>query len=147
MPRTSGKQVPPGEERMNLEKDQFEEDDELSRLEDDEDLGGDAEATVEEEEILIVEEPGDDGEEAPAAKAAPKKAPKPPAKKAAAKTAPKAAKKPAKKPAQKKSKVYGSLPNEGGPAVRLPTRSKKPKKVVIADKSAEGLYGERVFMD
>jgi len=32
---------------MNLEKDQFEEDDELSRLEDDEDLGGEAEPTVE----------------------------------------------------------------------------------------------------
>jgi hypothetical protein len=90
---------------MNLEKDQFEEDDELSRLEDDEDLGAEPEAVIEEEEILIVEGPGDDAEEVPVAKAAPKKtAPKPPAKKAAAKVAPKAAKKAAKKPAKKAKK-------------------------------------------
>ena len=56
------------------------------------------------------------------------------------------AKKPAKKPAQKKPKVNGSLPKEGGPAVRLPTRSKKQKKVAIADKNAGGLYGECVCM-
>lgn len=52
--------------------------------------------------------------------------------------------KPKKKPAQKKPKVNGLLSNEGAPAVRLPTRSKKPKKVAIADMSVEGLYGERV---
>lgn len=52
--------------------------------------------------------------------------------------------KPAKKPAQKKPKVNGTQSNEGGPAVRLPTRSKKPKKIAIAGMSVEGLYGERV---
>jgi cohesin complex subunit SA-1/2 len=57
------------------------------------------------------------------------------------------AKKPTKKPAQKKPRVYKSLPNEGGPAIRLPTRSKKPKKVAIVDKSAGGFYGESVCMD
>jgi cohesin complex subunit SA-1/2 len=55
------------------------------------------------------------------------------------------AKKPANKPAQKKPKVNGSLPNEGASTVRLPTRSRKPKKVAIADRSAGGLYGGRAF--
>lgn len=50
----------------------------------------------------------------------------------------------AQKPAQKKPKVNGAVSNEGGPAVRLPTRSKKPKKIAIADMNAEGLFGERV---
>jgi cohesin complex subunit SA-1/2 len=57
------------------------------------------------------------------------------------------AKKPAKKPAQKKPKVNGSLPNKGGAAVRLPTRSKKTKKVAIADTSAGGLYGKYVCIE
>jgi hypothetical protein len=46
MPRTSGKQVPPGEESMDFEKDHFEEDDELSRLEEDDELGGDTEGVI-----------------------------------------------------------------------------------------------------
>ena len=40
VPRTTGKKVPHGEESMEHEKDQFEDDEELSRLEDDEELGG-----------------------------------------------------------------------------------------------------------
>lgn len=54
----------------------------------------------------------------------------------------KKAKKPAKKPALKKPKVNGSLRNDASSAVRLPNRAKKPKKVAIADRTAEGLYGE-----
>jgi hypothetical protein len=110
VPKTPGKVEPPGEESMEFEKDQFEEDDELSRLEDDE-LGGDGEGiTEEEEEILVVEEePNEEGEEEPAEKATPKAAPKKAAPKKVAKKAPKKAakkaakvKKPAKKAAPKK---------------------------------------------
>src|SRR6266478_2119403 len=70
---------------MAFQKDNFEDDNELSRLEDDEELGGEAEEVVEaeEEELTIVgEEPG---EPAPAPKPAPKPAAKKPAKKAAKK--------------------------------------------------------------
>jgi len=49
-----------------------------------------------------------------------------------------------KKPAAKKPKVNGTAPYEDAPAVKLPNRTKKAKKVVIDDDSAEGLYGERV---
>ena len=68
---------PPREERMDFEKDQFEDDDELSRLEEDEELGGEAESVIEEEEeeiLAIDEEPAEEAEEAtrPAAKPAPK---------------------------------------------------------------------------
>lgn len=52
-------------------------------------------------------------------------------------------KKPAKtrKPAAKKPKVNGNAAHAKAPAVKLPNRPKKAKKVVIADKDAEGLYG------
>jgi len=50
----------------------------------------------------------------------------------------------AKKPAAKKPKVNGTATHERAPAVKLPARPKKAKKVAIADKSAEGLYGKRV---
>jgi cohesin complex subunit SA-1/2 len=48
-----------------------------------------------------------------------------------------------KKPVAKKPKVNGTAPRAAAPAVKLPTRQKKPKKVVIQDANAEGLYGER----
>jgi cohesin complex subunit SA-1/2 len=60
------------------------------------------------------------------------------------KEARKRAKKPTKKPAVKKAKVNGNGLNEVAPAIRLPNRPKKAKKVAIADKDAEGLYGKRV---
>jgi cohesin complex subunit SA-1/2 len=49
-----------------------------------------------------------------------------------------------RKPAAKKPKINGSASHEVAAAVKLPSRAKKPKKVAIADKSAEGLYGKRV---
>jgi cohesin complex subunit SA-1/2 len=49
-----------------------------------------------------------------------------------------------KKPAAKKPKVNGAATHGEAPAVKLPARPKKAKKVAIADKSAEGLYGKRV---
>jgi cohesin complex subunit SA-1/2 len=48
-----------------------------------------------------------------------------------------------KKPAAKKPKVNGTAAHEDAPVVKLPNRPKKTK-VAIADKNAEGLYGERV---
>jgi cohesin complex subunit SA-1/2 len=53
--------------------------------------------------------------------------------------------KPTKKPVAKKAKVNGTAPQPSAPAVKLPNRAKKPKKVVIADSNAEGLYGECAF--
>lgn len=53
--------------------------------------------------------------------------------------------KPARKPAAKKPKVNGTNDAETGhatSAVKLPNRSRKSKKVLIADPKAEGLYGE-----
>jgi cohesin complex subunit SA-1/2 len=50
----------------------------------------------------------------------------------------------AKKPATKKPKVNGTATHEEASAVRLPARPKKTKKVAIADKGADGLYGKRV---
>jgi cohesin complex subunit SA-1/2 len=50
--------------------------------------------------------------------------------------------KPAKKPVAKKVKVNGTTPQQLAPAVKLPNRAKKPKKVVMADVNADGLYGE-----
>jgi cohesin complex subunit SA-1/2 len=47
-----------------------------------------------------------------------------------------------KKPVAKKAKVNGATPDAPAPAVSLPNRQKKPKKVVIQDENAEGLYGE-----
>jgi cohesin complex subunit SA-1/2 len=55
------------------------------------------------------------------------------------------------KPAAKKPKVNGTTAHEeedeeAAPAVKLPSRPKTAsKKVAIADKNAEGLYGERVY--
>jgi cohesin complex subunit SA-1/2 len=54
------------------------------------------------------------------------------------------AKNTSKKPAPKKPKVNGVQSKDTAPAVRLPNRSKKLKKVAIADGSAVGLYGKRV---
>ena len=91
---------------MEFEKDQFEEDDELSRLEDDDELGGDGEVPKKKRILLVEEEPAEEGEEEPVAKAAPKAAPKKAAPKTAVKKAPKKAraeeapKKAAKKPAK-----------------------------------------------
>lgn len=47
-----------------------------------------------------------------------------------------------KKPAPKKAKVNGVAPSTSAPAVRLPSRQKKPKRVVFQDANAEGLYGK-----
>ena len=50
----------------------------------------------------------------------------------------------AKKPAAKKAKVNGRSSREEPLAVKLPARPKKGgKRVAIADKDAEGLYGTR----
>lgn len=46
-----------------------------------------------------------------------------------------------KKPATKKPKVNGTAAHEEAPTVRLPARPKKAKRVAIADKDVEGLYG------
>jgi len=47
-----------------------------------------------------------------------------------------------RKPAAKKPKVNGTAHSKSPPAVKLPSRPKKAKKVAIADKAAEGLYGK-----
>lgn len=47
----------------------------------------------------------------------------------------------AKKPVAKKPKTNGSVAHTRAPAVRLPSRPKKSKKVTLADDEAEGLYG------
>lgn len=55
----------------------------------------------------------------------------------------------AKKPVAKKAKVNGIAPDASdAPAttVRLPSRQKKPKKVVIQDAKAEGLYGKHCVL-
>lgn len=46
------------------------------------------------------------------------------------------------KPATKKPKVNGATLHEKGPAVKLPNRPKKARKVIITDRNAEGLYGK-----
>jgi hypothetical protein len=100
-PETSGR-IPPGEDGMDL-KDNFEDDNELSGLEEDDELGAEVVETEEEELIIGEEEP----EPAPAPLARPV-APKPakrPAKKASKKKAKKA--KPKKKAAKKKSGKKG----------------------------------------
>ena len=85
--------LPPVEERMDLHKG-FEDDEELSRMEDDEaGLGGDEIIETEEEEIILAEEE--------AAPEPPKPAPKP-AKKKPAKRKPRKARKTAKKKAKAK---------------------------------------------
>jgi hypothetical protein len=108
-PDTSGK-IPPGEDGMDFDKDNFDDETELSPLEEEE-LGGETEGLVEteEEELIITEEEPAAAapKPKPAKKAAPKKAAakKAPAKKAkAAPKKKKAAKKPVKKAAKKKKK-------------------------------------------
>ncbi|KAA8568969.1 hypothetical protein EYC84_007941 [Monilinia fructicola] len=51
----------------------------------------------------------------------------------------------AKKPVAKKPKINGTASHARVPAVRLPNRPKKAKKVVLADDNAEGLYAD-VYM-
>jgi hypothetical protein len=87
--------IPPREDGMDIEKDSFEDDNELSRLEDEE-LGGETEEIVEEEEELVIV-----GEEPEPAAPAPKPAARPAGKKRAKKAG---KKKPARKKATKKSK-------------------------------------------
>jgi hypothetical protein len=107
--RAGGPKIPLGEDGMDFKKDNFEDHNELSRLEDDEELGDEIVETEEEELTVISEEP-----EAPVP--APKATPKPAVrkrtkrtKKVAKKKAPKRAKKaskkkkPAKRSARKKS--------------------------------------------
>ena len=89
---------------MDLEKDDFEEENELSGLEEDDELAGDADVVETEEEELIITDEEPEEAAKPAPKAAPKPAAKPAAKKAAAKPAPKPAKKaPAKKPRRRRA--------------------------------------------
>jgi cohesin complex subunit SA-1/2 len=51
-----------------------------------------------------------------------------------------------RKHAAKKPKVNGTVSHEEALAVKLPSRPKKGKKVLIADRSAKGLYGKRVCL-
>lgn len=48
-------------------------------------------------------------------------------------------------PVAKKPKVNGTVSHDETPAVKLPSRSKKGKKVAIADRDADGLYGKCVY--
>jgi len=110
---STGYEIPPGEDGMDFEKENFEDDNELSRVEEDEELGGESQEMVEteEEELAIVgEEPEEEApapRPAPAARPAPKKAEKKkaaPKKKAKAKPRKKAVKKPARKTGKKKKR-------------------------------------------
>lgn len=47
-----------------------------------------------------------------------------------------------KQPTAKKVRVNGTVSRGSATAVKLPNRPKKGKKVAIADKSADGLYGK-----
>ena len=101
-PFSRGPEIPAGEDGMDFEKDNFEDDNELSRLENDEELGGETEEIVEaEEELVIVGEEPEQESAAPASKPASKPAARKRAKKAAKK---KRGKKRARKPAKKKKK-------------------------------------------
>jgi len=102
-PRYVGQQILPGEDGMDFEKDNFDDETELSPLEDEE-LGGESDGLVEteEEELIITEEPEEEAAPKPAAKPAAKKS-APKAKKAAAKKAKKAS--PKKKTAKKGKKT------------------------------------------
>jgi cohesin complex subunit SA-1/2 len=54
-----------------------------------------------------------------------------------------------KKPVAKKAKVNGTAPDAPdapGTTVKLPSRQKKHKKVVIQDAKAEGLYGKHIIL-
>src|SRR5258707_6283500 len=98
-PKTSGR-IPPGEDGMDLEKDKFQDDNELSGLEEDDELAGGEVVETEEEELMIGEEEPETAPAPAARPAAPSPAPKKPAKKAPKKKAKKA--KPKKKAAKKK---------------------------------------------
>ena len=88
---------------MDFDKDHFEDETELSPLEEEE-LVGDSDEIVEaEEEVMIIADDGED-EPAPAAKPVAKKPAAKPAKKAAAKPKKARKKKPTKKPAKKAAK-------------------------------------------
>src|SRR5580704_13873178 len=113
--------IPPGEDGMDLEKDNFEEENELSGLEEDDELAGDADVVETEEEELIIT----DEEPEEAAKPAPKAAPKPAAKPAAKKAAAKPAAKPAKKAPAKKAKKKASKPKPKKKAAKKPAKKKK----------------------
>jgi hypothetical protein len=110
----------PGEDGMDLEKDNFEEE-ELSGLEEDDELPGDADVVETEEEELIItdEEP----EEAPAPAARP--APRTASKSAAAKPA---AKKPAKKAPPTKAKKAAKAKPKPKPKAKKKAAKKPAKK-------------------
>ncbi len=95
--RAGGPKIPLGEDGMDFKKDNFEDDNELSRLEDDEELGSGEIVETEEEELTVI------SEEPEAAVPAPKAPPKPAVRKRA-KRAKKVAKKKAPKRAKKASK-------------------------------------------
>jgi hypothetical protein len=111
VPRADRPEIPRGEDGMDFEKDAFEDDNELSRMEDEEEGPGGAGELIEteEEEVLMTEEPV---AVPPASKPARKKKAKKKAKKAAKKSKPKKkgkakGKKKAKKKGRKKSKKRG----------------------------------------
>jgi hypothetical protein len=111
-PETSGR-IPAGEGGMDLEKDNFEDDNELSGLEEEELAGGEVVET-EEEELII-------GEEEPETVAAP----------AARPTAPRpkpAAKKPAKKAPKKKAKAKAKAKPKKKAAKKRPAKKKGKKR-------------------
>src|SRR6266851_813397 len=93
-PFSRGPEIPAGEDGMDFEKDNFEDDNELSRLENDEELGGETEE--------IVEEEPEEESAAPASKPASRPAARKRAKKAAKKKA--APRKKAKKAKPKKKR-------------------------------------------
>jgi hypothetical protein len=103
---------------MDFAKDNFEDDNELSRLEDEEELGGEVQEIVEteEEELAIV------GEEPEVETPAPKLAPKPAAKKPAARV------KIAKKRAARKKKAKKSKPKKKAAKKRARKAAKKRRK-------------------
>jgi hypothetical protein len=110
--------IPPGEDGMDFEKDNFEDETELSPLEDEE-LGGDGDGLVEtEEEELII------SEVEPEEEAVPKPAAKPASKPAAKKVAPKPKKAAVKKAPAKKAKKAGAKK----PAKKAKKAAKKKKK-------------------
>jgi hypothetical protein len=99
-PVVSGR-IPAGEDGMDLEKDNFEDDNELSGLEEDDELAVGEVVETEEEELIIGEEEPETVAAPAARPAAPRPAAKKPAKKAPKKKAKKA--KPKKKAAKKRA--------------------------------------------
>ncbi len=118
-PFSRGPEIPAGEDGMDFEKDNLEDDNELSRLENDEELGGETEEIVEaEEELVIVGEEPEEESAAPASKPASKPAARKRAKKAAKKKA--APRKKAKKSKPKKKR--------GKKRARKPAKKKKKRR-------------------